>query len=97
MNLILTSFKTPLLAFAVSAFLSSGCWGGNAKLSADLQGSNLPASLDLIIQYNQPPSGDDDQKVINQGGPVKKFKYLKGGTYHVPMVDPSVKTKISLQ
>ena len=43
------AFKTPLMAFAVSAFLSSACWGGNAKLSAELQGSNLPASLDVII------------------------------------------------
>ena len=43
-------FRTPLLAVLLSICLSGACWGQNAKLSPELQGGNVPADLDVIIQ-----------------------------------------------
>jgi len=74
-----------LLAVALSICLSTACWGGNAKLSSELQGANVPANVDVIIQYNQAPSGNDDQNVVGMGGVVKrKFSHVRGGLYSVP-------------
>jgi len=47
--------NAPLLAFTVGIVVSTACWGGNAKLSPELQGTNVPANLDVIIQYKQNP------------------------------------------
>jgi len=73
-------FYAPLLAFTVGIVVSTACWGGNAKLSPELQGTNVPANLDVIIQYKQNPTSNDDQNVVANGGTVKsKFQHVKGG------------------
>ena len=77
-------FNAPLLAFTVGIVVSTACWGGNAKLSPELQGPNA-RKLDMIIQYMQNPTSNDDQNVVANGGTVKsKFQHVKGGVYHVP-------------
>jgi hypothetical protein len=50
------ALRTPLLAVVLSICLSGACWGQSAKLSPELRGANVPADLDVIIQYNQTPS-----------------------------------------
>jgi serine protease AprX len=79
------ALRTPLLAVVLSICLSGACWGQSAKLSPELRGANVPADLDVIIQYNQTPSESDEQLVVANGGVVKrKFRYVKGHVYHVP-------------
>ena len=78
-------FNAPLVAAAMSICLGTAAWGaGNSKLSADLQGANVAADLDVIIQYKQTPTSEDDLNVTGKGGVVKsKFKTIKSGVYHV--------------
>jgi serine protease AprX len=80
-----TRFATPILAFAVGIVVSSACWGGDEKLSAELHGNNVPAALDVIIQYKQTPTGAHHQRVIDRGGAVKfRLNSIKAGAYRVP-------------
>src|SRR5580704_2190956 len=80
-----TRSHTPILVFALGIALSTACWGGNARLSAELQGNNVPAALDVIIQYKQTPTVAHDQRVIGRGGAVgRKLNSIKAGVYHVP-------------
>lgn len=43
-----------LVAVIGTICLGSACQAGNSKLSPDLQGANVPAELDVIIQFKQP-------------------------------------------
>jgi serine protease AprX len=73
------------MASAVSLCLGASAWAGNSILSPELQGSNLPANLDVIIQYKQAPTASDDQFVTGKGGVVKrKFSTIRAGLYTVP-------------
>ena len=77
-------FKAPLLAVTLSLCIGSACWGQSEKLSVDLQGANVPAELDVIIQYKQAPTSADHQKVIAKGGMHRNtFNSIKAGLYHV--------------
>src|SRR5271165_4559142 len=62
------SFKAPLLAAVVGFCLSSACWGQSEKLSKELQGTDVPEELDVIVQYKQAPTSADHRKVTARGG-----------------------------
>src|ERR1035438_308168 len=64
--------------------LGSICWAQNEKLSMDLQGPNVPAELDVIVQYKQTPTSADHLKAISRGGTYKNtFGTIKAGLYHL--------------
>ena len=51
----------------------------------ELQGYNVPAELDVIIQYKQTPTSADHQRVIGKGGIHRNtFNSIRAGLYHVP-------------
>jgi hypothetical protein len=63
--------------------------GKKHKLSKDLDtlkaGHNGP-TVDVIIQYNVPPTDAHHQKVQNKGGVLKtKLDFIKGAHYSVPV------------
>jgi len=73
-------YKTLLLAVTLSICLSSACWGQSEKLSRELQGPNVPAELDVIVQYKQAPTSADHRKVIGKGGIHRNtFNSIKAG------------------
>jgi len=63
--------------------------GNKHKVSSDLdalKGSHSGATVDVIIQYNVPPTDAHHQNVQSKGGVLKtKLDFIKGAHYTVPV------------
>src|SRR6266851_4662488 len=82
--------RVALLALAI--LLAAGLSfadGKKHKLSKDLdalKGGHNGATVEVIVQYNVPPTDAHHQKVQNKGGVLKtKLDFIKGAHYSVPV------------
>src|SRR5229473_8121111 len=87
-----TTWGARLALFVLITLLAAGLSfadGKKHKLSTDLdalKGGHNGATVDVIVQYNVPPTDTHHQKVQNKGGVLKtKLDFIKAAHYSVPV------------
>src|SRR5216684_3538128 len=87
-----TTWGARLALLALIALLAAGLAlanGNKHKLSSDLdalKGGQNGATVDVIVQYNVPPTDAHHQRVQNKGGVLKtKLDFIKAAHYSVPV------------
>src|SRR6266852_3114201 len=87
-----TTWGARLALLTLIALLAAGLAladGKKHKLSNDLdalKGGHNGATVDVIVQYNLPPTDAHHQKVQNKGGVLKtKLDFIKAAHYSVPV------------
>src|SRR5215472_3998889 len=73
---------------AISLF-AIGAWGqsqpGPRKLAPELANSDANSTVDVIVQFNAPPTEQYHQKVTKKGGTLKStLDVVKAGHYSLP-------------
>src|SRR5437879_3923220 len=77
--------KISKLIGIATTFAATVAWAGSEKLSTELHSRNLPASLDVIVQYKVPPTDTQHQKIVNLGGVLRtRLDVIRAGYYTVP-------------
>jgi serine protease AprX len=60
-------------------------WAGSDKLSTELRSGNLPAIVDVIVQYKVAPADANYQKVVKLGGALHdRIEVIKAARYTIP-------------
>src|SRR5579872_1168183 len=76
---------TLALTVGTLALTLSSLMADNSKTSSDLQGADPKALVDVIVQYRQPPTDGDHQRVQDKGGSKKAdLPLVNGALYSMP-------------
>ena len=58
---------------------------GNEKFSSEFQNIDQHGNVDVIVQYNEVPTAEHHQKVLDRGGKLRHtLELVKGGAYTMP-------------
>jgi serine protease AprX len=77
--------KRPFLRFAPLIGFAAAAFGQQAYVSKDLENADLNSTVNVIVQFKQPPTSAHHRLVTDLGGMMKaELHSVKGGAYSMP-------------